>query len=94
MEPADQVQEAVSLPGVYLGHQAGEITAIHQGMETIRAKSNIWWKDSCYRWSPNLRHLRHPEFSHEPASSPDFQHRSDTRGIREAALTPALLLPD
>ena len=37
MEPADQVQEAVSLQGVCLGQQAGEITALHQGMETIRA---------------------------------------------------------
>ena len=37
MEPADQVQEAICLQGVRLGQQAGEISALHQGMETIRA---------------------------------------------------------
>ena len=37
MEPADRVQEAIRLQGVRLGQQAGEITALHQGMETIRA---------------------------------------------------------
>ena len=36
MEPADQVQEAVRLQGVRLGQQVGELTALHQGMETIR----------------------------------------------------------
>ena len=37
MEPADQVQEAIRLQGVRLRQQAGEISALHQGMETIRA---------------------------------------------------------
>ena len=37
MEPADPVQEAICLQGIRLGQQAGEITALHQGMETIRA---------------------------------------------------------
>ena len=37
MEPADQVQEAIRLQGIRQGQQAGEITALHQGMETIRA---------------------------------------------------------
>ena len=37
MEPADPVQEAICLQGVRLGQQAGEITAFHQGMETIPA---------------------------------------------------------
>ena len=37
MEPVDQVQEAVRLQGIHLGQQAGEIAALHQGMETIRS---------------------------------------------------------
>ena len=37
MEPADLVQEAVHLQGVRLGQQAGEISALHQGVETICA---------------------------------------------------------
>ena len=37
MEPAETVQEAIRLQGVRLGPQAGEISALHQGMEAIRA---------------------------------------------------------
>ena len=37
MEPADQIQEAIRLQGVRLGQQAGEISALHQGMEAIRS---------------------------------------------------------
>ena len=37
MEPADQVQEAVRLQSIHLGQQAGEIAALHQGMETIQS---------------------------------------------------------
>ena len=41
MEPADQVQEAVRLQDVRLRQQAGEISALHQGMETIRANVQL-----------------------------------------------------
>ena len=37
MEPADQVQEAIRLQGIRLGQQAGEISALHQGMESMHA---------------------------------------------------------
>ena len=37
MESADQVQEAIRLQGVCLGQQVGEISALHQGMEAMRA---------------------------------------------------------
>ena len=35
MEPADPIQEAIRLQGVHLGQQAGEISALHQGMEAV-----------------------------------------------------------
>ena len=37
MEPADPIQEANRLQGVRLGQQAGEITALHKGMDSIHS---------------------------------------------------------
>ena len=58
MEPADQVQEAIRLQGVRLGQLAGEISVLHQGMESMRA---------------SLQHLVErvmPQMSTQPTSPP------------------------
>ena len=79
MEPADPIQEAIRLQVVRLGQQAGEITALHQGMEAIRA---------------NIQHLVErltPQMVAQPMSPPPsalnlvFLRQSDMRGILEIA---------